>query len=185
MLALPHIEWEPLLKCGQWRSTGVCLLYFVGGASYLCLCWACFVFCFTRELASLFFILTFCWYLDLFSLPRDMPLVLWPLKSTSLGVSPLGVHKDSAGGTRPVQSCEETLQTFTFLMYSFLKWIVEEHTCTNGLPDFTSPKSHHGVLSQEITSSTLGCQSKRQSVLVCCWEREMNPMIWKSILLPI
>ena len=44
---------------------GVCLPYFVvEGVCYLCLCWACFVFCSTEELTSLFHILSFfCWFL--------------------------------------------------------------------------------------------------------------------------
>ena len=54
------------------------------------------------------------------------------------------------------------------------------HTSTNGLPDFTSPKSHHDVLSQEVTSSTLSGVSKRHY-----WGKQINLMTWKLILLQI
>ena len=54
------------------------------------------------------------------------------------------------------------------------------HTSTNGLPDFTSPKSHHDILSQEITSSTLSGVSKRHY-----WGKQINLMTWKLILLQI
>ena len=51
------------------------------------------------------------------------------------------------------------------------------HTGTNGLPDSASPKSHHDVLSQEITSSTLSGVSERHY-----WGKQMNLMTWKLIL---
>lgn len=53
----------------------------------------------------------------------------------------------------------------------------------NGWPDFTSPQSHGGVLSQEITSPGPRVPDNQNIGLVS--RKGMNLPTWKSILLQI